>query len=140
MGGFSLKKKGVSLNLFGWMVLVLAGMLPTRAEEYGYLTFELTDGAKASVSVESLTLTFEGATLKVGQETFKVSNLSKMYFSTTDETTGTPDAIDDVKTDDGAWDDGEIYELNGRRVTRDQMRKGVYIVKTKERTCKIVVK
>lgn len=123
-----------------WMVLVLAGMLPTRAEEYGYLTFELTDGAKASVSVESLTLTFEGATLKVGQETFKVSNLSKMYFSTTDETTGTPDAIDDVKTDDGAWDDGEIYDLNGRRVTRDQMRKGVYIVKTKERTCKIVVK
>ena len=123
-----------------WMVLVLAGMLPTRAEEYGYLTFELTDGAKASVSVESLTLSFEGATLKVGQETFKVSNLSKMYFSTTDETTGTPDAIDDVKTDDGAWDDGEIYDLNGRRVTRDQMRKGVYIVKTKERTCKIVVK
>ena len=123
-----------------WMVLVLAGMLPTRAEEYGYLTFELTDGAKASVSVESLTLTFEGATLKVGQETFNVSNLSKMYFSTTDETTGTPDAIDDVKTDDGAWDDGEIYDLNGRRVTRDQMRKGVYIVKTKERTCKIVVK
>jgi hypothetical protein len=123
-----------------WTVLVLAGMLPTRAEEYGYLTFELTDGAKASVSVESLTLTFEGATLKVGQETFNVSNLSKMYFSTTDETTGTPDAIDDVKTDDGAWDDGEIYDLNGRRVTRDQMRKGVYIVKTKERTCKIVVK
>lgn len=123
-----------------WTVLVLAGMLPTRAEEYGYLTFELTDGAKASVSVESLTLTFEGATLKVGQERFKVSNLSKMYFSTTDETTGTPDAIDDVKTDDGAWDDGEIYDLNGRRVTRDQMRKGVYIVKTKERTCKIVVK
>lgn len=123
-----------------WTVLVLAGMLPTRAEEYGYLTFELTDGAKASVSVESLTLTFEGATLKVGQETFKMSNLSKMYFSTTDETTGTPDAIDDVKTDDGAWDDGEIYDLNGRRVTRDQMRKGVYIVKTKERTCKIVVK
>jgi hypothetical protein len=123
-----------------WTVLVLAGMLPTRAEEYGYLTFELTDGAKASVSVESLTLTFEGATLKVGQETFNVSNLSKMYFSTTDETTGTPDAIDDVKTGDGAWDDGEIYDLNGRRVTRDQMRKGVYIVKTKERTCKIVVK
>ena len=123
-----------------WTVLVLAGMLPTRAEEYGYLTFELTDGAKASVSVESLTLTFEGATLKGGKETFKVSNLSKMYFSKTDETTGTPDAIDDVKTDDGAWDDGEIYDLNGRRVTRDQMRKGVYIVKTKERTCKIVVK
>ena len=123
-----------------WTVLVLAGMLPTRAEEYGYLTFELTDGAKASVSVESLTLTFEGATLKVGQETFNVSNLSKMYFSTTDETTGTPDAIDDVKTDDGAWDDGEIYDLNGRKVTRDQMQKGVYIVKTKERTCKIVVK
>lgn len=123
-----------------WMVLVLAGMLPTRAEEYGYLTFELTDGAKASVSVESLTLSFEGATLKVGQETFKVSNLSKMYFTVTDETSGGADAIEGMETDDGAWDDVEIYDLNGRRVTRDQMRKGVYIVKTKERTCKIVVK
>lgn len=123
-----------------WTVLVLAGMLPTRAEEYGYLTFELTDGAKASVSVESLTLTFEGATLKVGQETFNVSNLSKMYFSTTDETTGTPDAIDDVKTDDVLLENAEIYDLNGRKVTKAQMQKGVYIVKTKERTCKIVVK
>lgn len=115
-------------------------MLPTRAEEYGYLTFELTDGAKASVSVESLTLTFEGATLKVGQETFKVSNLSKMYFSTTDETSGGADTIDDVKTDDVLLENAEIYDLKGRKVTKAQMQKGVYIVKTKERTCKIVVK
>ena len=123
-----------------WTVLVLAGMLPTRAEEYGYLTFELTDGAKASVSVESLTLTFEGATLKVGQETFKVSNLSKMYFSTTDETSGGADTIDDVKTDDVLLENAEIYDLNGRKVTKAQMQKGVYIVKTKERTYKIMVK
>ena len=119
---------------------MMVGTLPAMAENYPYLTFELTDGAKVSVSVSSLTLTVNGTTLKAGSQIFTISNLSKMYFSTTDETTGTPDAIDDVKTDDGAWDDGEIYDLNGRKVTRDQMQKGVYIVKTKERTCKIVVK
>lgn len=123
-----------------WTVLMLAGMLPTLANDYPYLTFELTDGAKASVSVKSLTLTIKGTTLTVGEQTFVLSNLSKMYFSATDETTRGENAIDDVKTNDSLLDNAEIYDLNGRRVTRDQMQKGVYIVKTKERTCKIVVK
>ena len=123
-----------------WTALMLAGTLPTLADEYAYLTFELTDEAKVSVSVESLTLTMNGKELKVGEQTFVLSNLSKMYFTTTDETTGGVDAIDEVVMDDASWNDAEIYDLNGRRVTRDQMQKGVYIVKTKERTCKIVVK
>lgn len=123
-----------------WTVLMLSGTLPTLADDYPYLTFELTDGAKASVSVESLTLTINGTTLKVGSQTFILSNLSKMYFSTTDETTGGANAIDEVKTDDSLLDNAEIYDLNGRKVTKDQMQKGVYIVKTQERTCKIVVK
>ena len=34
----------------------------------------------------------------------------------------------------------EIYDLKGQRVTRTQMRKGVYIIGTKNKTYKIVVK
>ena len=119
---------------------MLACALPTRAEEYPYLTFELTDGTKASVTVDGLTLTISGTTLTVGQETFVLSNLSKMYFSTTDETTGSVDAIDEVKTDESLLDNAEIYDLKGRKVTRAQMQKGVYIVKTKDRTCKMMVR
>jgi len=121
-------------------VLMMAGTLPTQAEDYPYLTFELTDGAKASVAVDGLTLNINGTTLTVGQETFTISNLTKMYFSETDETTGSADGIDEVKTDESLLDNAEIYDLKGRKVTRAQMQKGVYIVKTKERTYKIMVR
>ena len=39
---------------------MLVGVLAAQAEEYTYLTFEMTNGAKVSVSVEGLTLTISG--------------------------------------------------------------------------------
>ena len=64
---------------------MLVGVLAVQAEEYTYLTFETMDGAKVSVSVEGLTLTISGTTLTAGSQTFTLSNLSKMYFSNSDE-------------------------------------------------------
>ena len=113
----------------------LVGALNVQAEEYAYLTFETTDGEKASVAVSSLTLTISGNTLTAGSQTFTLSNLSKMYFSNTDETT----AIEEITTatlDEAA----DIYDLQGHKVTKDQMKRGVYIVKTKSRTYKMIVK
>lgn len=125
-------------------ILMMAGTLPTMAESYPYLTFELTDGTKVSVSVSSLTLTVNGTTLKAGSQTFTISNLSKMYFSSTDETSGAT-AIDELTADD--FEGKEIYDLNGHkielRITNYELPKlprGVYIVKSKNKTCKIVVK
>jgi hypothetical protein len=34
----------------------------------------------------------------------------------------------------------DIYDLQGHKVSKDQMRRGVYIVKTNSRTYKMVVK
>ncbi|MBQ9570739.1 MAG: hypothetical protein IJR30_05130 [Prevotella sp.] len=68
------------------------------AEEYPYLTFEAVDGSKTSVSVNSLTLTVKDGKLTAGDKTFSLSELSKMYFSTT-EATGIEKVIDTV---DGA--------------------------------------
>ena len=117
-----------------WMVLV--GALPVQAEDYAYLTFETTDGAKASVAVSSLTLTISGSTLTVGSQTFMFSNLSKMYFSTSDETaTG----IEEI-TADTLDETAEIYDLQGHKASKDQMRKGVYIVKNSSRTYKLIVR
>ena len=58
-----------------------------------------------------------------------------MYFSNTDETTGI-EAITSATLDE----DTDIYDLQGHKVTKAQMQKGVYIVKTKNRTYKIVMK
>ena len=116
---------------------MLLGVLTAHADNYAYLTFETTDGAKASVSVEGLTLTISGTTLTVGSLSFTLTNLSKMYFSTTDETGTT--GIEEITsaTLDEATD---IYDLQGQKVSKDQMRRGVYIVKTNSRTYKMVVK
>ena len=116
---------------------MLVGVLTAHADNYTYLTFETTDGAKASVSVEGLTLTISGTTLTVGSQSFTLTNLSKMYFSTTDET-GTTGISEVMKANlDEAT---EIYDLQGHKVSKDQMRRGVYIVKTNSRTYKMVVK
>ena len=120
-------------------ILMMIGTLPAMAGNYPYLTFELTDGAKVSVSVSSLSLSFNGNTLKAGSQTFTVSNLSKMYFSSADETNGGATAIEELTADD--LEGKEIYDLNGHRLDSDaQLPRGVYIVKSKNKTSKIVVK
>ena len=123
------------MKKFLLIMMALVGALNVQAEEYAYLTFETTDGEKASVALSSLTLTISGNTLTAGSQTFTLSNLSKMYFSNTDETT----AIEEITTatlDEAA----DIYDLQGHKVTKDQMKRGVYIVKTKSRTYKMIVK
>ena len=123
----------------------LAGVLSVQAmphplpvnegDGYPYLTFEMTDGTKASVATSSLTMTISGNTLTAGSQTFTLSNLSNMYFTNTDETTGIGE-VSIAEIDDTT----EIYDLQGHRLSREQMRKGVYIIKTKNRTSKIAVK
>jgi hypothetical protein len=120
-----------------FILMAMMGALTANAVDYPYLTFELTDGSKASVSVTSdATLTFSGTTLTIGSESFTLTNLSKMYFSASDETaTG----ITSLQT----ADDDEIeaiYDLQGHQVTREQMRRGIYIIKTKNGTSKVSVR
>lgn len=115
---------------------MMIGALAIHAADYTYLTFETTDGAKVSVSVENMTLTISGTTLTAGSQSFTLSNLSKMYFSTSDETTTGIEEITNAALDEAT----DIYDLQGHKVTKEQMRKGVYIMKTKNRTYKIVVR
>ena len=118
------------------LLTVLVTTLTVQAEGYTYLTFETTDGAKASVSVENLTLTINGTTLTAGSQQFTLSNLSKMYFSTSDETATGIEEINSASIEEAT----DIYDLQGHKVSKEQMRKGVYIVKTNSRTYKMVVR
>lgn len=118
-------------------LMAMMGTMGMKAADYPYLTFELTDGSKASVSVSSdVAMTFSGSTLTIGSETFTLTNLSKMYFSTSDETTTGISALETADSNEIE----AIYNLQGHKVSRDQMQRGVYIVKTKKGTSKITVK
>ena len=118
------------------LLTLMVGTLTAQADNYAYLTFETTDGAKASVAVENLTLTISGTTLTAGSQQFTLSNLSKMYFSTADETTTGIEEVTAATLDEAT----DIYDLQGHKISKEQMRKGVYIVKTKNRTYKMVVR
>ena len=108
-----------------------------NAVDYQYLIFETTDGAKISVPAESLTMTFSGTTLKAGEQTFTLVNLVKMYFSTSDETTGISEKLR-VNSEEFAT---AIYDLQGRKMTKEQMHRGqMYIVKTNSGTHKLTAK
>ena len=121
-----------------FMLLAVAiGTLTAQAEndDYPYLTFETADGAKTSISTASLTINIQDGKLMAGSMELTIADLSKMYFSTSDETTG----IEEVTTttlDETA----DIYDLLGRKVTKDQMRRGIYVVKTKSGIRKVRVK
>ena len=118
------------------LLTVLLATLTAQAEGYTYLTFETTDGAKASVAVENLTLTISGTTLTAGSQQFTLSNLSNMYFSTSDETATAIEEINSAAIEEAT----DIYDLQGHKVSKEQMKKGVYIVKTNSRTYKMVVR
>lgn len=120
------------------LLTILVGTLTAQAGDYTYLTFESTDGAKVSVDVSSLpvTINLDNSTLNIGNQTFVLADLSKMYFSTSDETTTGIKEITSATLDEAT----DIYDLQGHKVTKEQMKKGVYIVKTNNRTYKMVVR
>lgn len=118
-----------------FILTMMAGMT-VHAEDYPYLTFELTDGTKTSVSVSSLPLTINGTTLTAGTESFTLTNLSKMYFSADDQSTA---GISEIMATD-LNEATAVYDLQGRKVSKDQMRSGIYVIKTKQGTFKVNVK
>ncbi|MBR5689090.1 MAG: hypothetical protein IKX17_01370 [Prevotella sp.] len=117
------------------MMALLVATLTAHAADYAYLTFETTDGAKISVPAESLNITISGTTLTAGGQSFTLSNLNKMYFSNSNETTEIGDELR-LQNEEIA----DIYDLNGRKVSKDQLPKGAYLVKNENGTYKIVVK
>ena len=116
------------------MLAALSGQL--MADEYGYMVFTLTDGTTQSITASGLSLSFADGSLTAqnGSKTLTIplGNLKTMAFSKDGQS-----GVDAVTTDDG---DEEIYDLQGHRVTRAQMRKGVYIIKTKNRTYKVNIR
>lgn len=118
------------------------GTTAALAYDYPYLVFQTTDGNATSVEVSDLTISVNGTSLVVtngdGTQTFTLSDLSKMYFS---QTAG----IDDIRDDNGQA--VEVFHLSGQRVgsfidlrsARQQLEKGIYLVKANGKTSKISI-
>ena len=118
------------------LLTVLMATLTAHADDYTFLTFETTDGAKASVPVESMTMAINETTLTAGSQTFALANLAQMYFSATDESTTTAIELTRAMLDEAS----EIYDMQGKKVTTAQMTRGAYIIKTTDGNYKMMVK
>ena len=116
------------------ILTLLVGVITAQADDFPYLTFETNNGEKVSVEFSSdISLTFTSTTLKVGnQKTFNLKDLKKMYFSSSNQTTG----ISTVTVDD--YKIYGYYDLQGRPV--EQPKKGIYVIKTSRGTKKVYVK
>ena len=123
-----MKKMLLSLSM-------LASTLAAMAQDYPYLTFETANGTKTSISTSSLTIKIQDGKLMAGSIELTLTDLNKMYFSNSDETTG----IEEVKIlslDDTTG----IYDMQGHKVSKEQMTHGVYVIKTENGPRKVCVK
>lgn len=132
------------------MFLFLSALFATStciyADDYPYLTFQTTDGAQTSFSAVGLTLTLEDGLLVVSdgttRQTFAPETLAQMFFAQSGA-----NAIGSITTDEAATT-CEVYTLAGihigsfasRAALRGQLPAGIYLVKTKDTTTKLVVK
>ena len=106
-----------------FLLTMMGGMLTAHAADYPYLTFETADGTKTSVSTDGLTIGISSSVLTAGSNEFTLASLSKMYFTDSDVT-----AVESVQ--ENALDAASVkyYDLQGREVSPDQMKQGVYIM------------
>lgn len=127
-------------------LLVGASQVTAMADDYQYLAFQTSDNTVTTVSVNGLVLTVDGtrlvATTADGEQTFTLSDLSKMFFTNDGPATGIADV---QKADDETV---SVYNTTGVRLgafssldaARQQLPAGVYIVKKGNSTFKTVVR
>lgn len=125
------------MKRFFLIFLTVLGVMTAKAQDsYTYLTFETNEGAKVSVPTQALTITLNETVLTAGNNSFALANLTKMYFSSSDETTT---GIVDI-TNDMIDEATDIFDLKGIKVQKDQMKQGAYIIKTQSGTFKVIVR
>lgn len=127
-------------------MLLFLSMASAKADDYKSLIFQTSDGATTSVDLSSLVLTISNGKLTVtntsGTQSFTLTDLSKMYFSS-NGTTG----IENITTND-VNEKLSVYDVSGRKIgdyksidsAKSSLKQGMYIVKANSKTFKIVVK
>jgi hypothetical protein len=109
------------------ILMTMAGVMTAQADDYPYLTFETSDGTVQSVSTTSLKLEISGDKLLVndGAQSFTLTDLKKMYFSTNDAT-----GIDgnvNTNTQRSTLNAQLWFTIDGRLLSGKPTKKGIYI-------------
>ncbi len=128
-------------------LMATLGVLTAQADDFGYLTFQTTDGTKVSMASTSLVITFENGNMIVSNgienQTFALSDFSKMYFSDEAESSGIDETT--LSEDNEAV---EVFTLTGislgsfdnLKQAQTTLQHGIYVVKSQRQTFKIAVK
>lgn len=125
------------------LAAVMAGSaLAANAYDYNYLTFETAAGEQTSVAVESLVLTVSDgqivASNAAGTSTFTLTDLSKMFFSTSATAVAAVGATEQQTV--------KVYNASGMYLgdyasitaAKEAQTPGVYVMKTQGKTIKVV--
>lgn len=132
--------------LFSALLLLAAQTASAELYDYPYMAFQTTDGIVKTVSVSSLSLSVSNgvliATSGDGTESFTLSDLSKMYFTSeavvtkvqNPESTGSSEV--EVTSLAGVF----CGTFPSVEAARQSLPAGMYIVKNSKETFKIAVK
>ena len=132
--------------LFSALLLLAAQTASAELYDYPYMAFQTADGTVKTVSVSSLSLSISNgvliATSDDGTESFTLSDLSKMYFTSeavvtkvqNPESTGSSEV--EVTSLAGVF----CGTFPSVEAARQSLPAGMYIVKNSTETFKIVVK
>lgn len=130
-------------KFFLTLALTATSVLVANADNYNFLTVQKNDGTAVSFHSTGLTITFADGNLIASQggqqTTLALTSLSKMFFSLTSD-------VQNLSAD--AAETGDVFDLQGRCIAskirlkdlRNQLPKGIYIVKNGQKAVKITVK
>lgn len=126
--------------------LITLGTLQAQAYDYPYLVFQNTEGTTTVLAVEQLSITISNgqlvATNADGTQSLPLADLSKMYFTQQADLTGISNAstqeeeVVEVFTTGGVKL-GKYLNINEAKTS---LKPGLYILKSKQKSFKIVVK
>ncbi len=127
------------LMLFTCLCLLSIG---AQAADFEYLVFTLSDGTKKAVTASNVSIQFSEENLQVSSgddvlATLPLASLIEMEFSN-EGTTGIESvSVNQLITDSNTV----IYDMNGRQMpSMAQLPKGVYILKSNNKTIKVSIK
>lgn len=125
-------------------LIIIAASFAALADGYPYLIFQTTDGTVRAMAVEAMTISVSGgnlvATNSEETQTFALAELDKMFFS--ESTTG----IEEMFSPDGG--EVDVFAVTGAHLGKyasaieatTHLKTGIYVLKSKSSTIKIVVK
>lgn len=126
------------------LVLAMGFFASSYAYDYPWLTFQSSDGTETPVSVEGLSMSVSNGSLIAtnadGSQTFELSKLSKMFFSSS--TTGISQISGDTTQQVEVYTTAGISlgKFSDASQTYSSLRPGLYIIKTDKGTFKMAKK